>query len=136
MQQPYLVVAPMNRTRRGPICRIEKDELIVDYDYEHENGTVTWSRLIFRSVLAIEYRQATCCHSDDIISATEIRRIEKSAWLSDVLKLWHESVGWQEWQEKLGGARRFKHYTVFFDDAGCLNVVAAEAIKSDLAEAP
>ena len=136
MQQSQLVVVPMNRTRRGPICRSQNDELLIDYDYEQEDGVVTWSRLIFSNVLAIEYRQATCCRPEDVLSATEIRGVENSAWLSEVLKLWQESVGWQEWQQKSSGARRFKHYTAFFDDAGCVCVVAADWGTTDLALAP
>src|SRR6266436_542542 len=109
---------PTNRTRYGPVWRHQRDKLIVDYDYERDDGSITWWRVVFSDVLAIEYRQQTCCRSEDIIEATEIKAIENSAWLFEVLKLWQESVGWQEWQQSLGGAARFKHYTLFFDEVG------------------
>src|SRR5437764_7065001 len=134
MQPSSNSVPPTDRTQDGPIWLSHNDELVIDYDYQHDDGSHTWSRLIFRNVLAIEYRQATCCRGEDIISATEIRAVEDSTWLFNVLKLWQESVGWQEWQQKLGGPRRFKHYTAFFDEAGSMNVVASDCNISDLGQ--
>lgn len=134
MMDSHDSVAPMNRTRRGPICRIQNDELLVDYDYEDEDGTASWSRLIFSGVLAIEYRQAVSCRSEDIASATEVRKLETSAWLSAVLDRWQDNVGWHELQKQFGGARRFKHYTAFFDDAGCVNVVATKCTSIALGD--
>jgi hypothetical protein len=126
MKNSFLSVNPTNQTAHGPIGRFEGDELIVDYDYEGADKNQKWSRLVFLDVIAVEYRQFAACRAEDLTSATEVHQIDDSAWLSNVLSLWRESVGWQKWQRKLGGARRLKQFTVFFDNAGSINVVATE----------
>lgn len=106
--------------------RIDGDQLIADYDHQDGDGKQVWSRLVFSDVLAVEYRQFAACRAEDITAPTEVQHIDESPWLSNVLDLWRESAGWQDWQRKLGGAKRFKQFTVFFDDAGSINVVATE----------
>jgi hypothetical protein len=127
-------VPPTDRTQDGPIWLSHNGNLVLDYDCQHDDGSLTWSRLVFSNVLAVDFRQATCCRSEDIISATEMRAVQDSTWLFYVLKLWQESVGWQEWQQKLGGALRFRHYTAFFDEAGSMNVVASDCTISHLSQ--
>jgi len=39
---------------------------------------------------------------------------------------WQERVGHYEWEEKKGGSGRFQHFTLYFDDAGCIDVIAAD----------
>lgn len=116
---------PTNRTVTGPRFHADGTRVIVEYDCELDEGGVEWSKLSFEEVLAFEYRQVACCRADDVVGAHEIRCLEKSTYLSDVIDRWQESVGWQEWQQEQGGDARFKHFTIFFDDAGCVNVVAA-----------
>ena len=116
---------PTNRTVAGPRFRNDGTRMIVEYDYQQDDGTIQWSQLSFEEVLAFEYRQEACCSPDDVLGAHEVRCLAESKRLSDVLDKWLESVGWEEWHQEQGGASRFRHFTVFFDDAGCINVVAA-----------
>lgn len=117
---------PTNRTNSGPRLRNDGQHLVVEYDCEREDGRVEWSQVSFEEVLAFEYRQAACCGADDIVGSSEIRCLDNSEHLSAVMNRWQKSVGWQEWQQQQGGAARFKHFTVFFDDVACLNVVASQ----------
>ncbi|HLA85746.1 MAG TPA: hypothetical protein VJL29_13225 [Thermoguttaceae bacterium] len=116
---------PTNQTVTGPRFHSDGSRIVVEYDCEEDQGEVAWSEISFEEALAFEYREAACCRADDVIGAHEVRCLERSAYLSDVIDRWQASVGWEEWQQKQGGAARFKHFTVFFDDAGCVNVVAA-----------
>lgn len=116
---------PTNRTVTGPRFRKEGPDVVVEYDYQHDDGTVEWERVVFREVLAFEYREASCCRADDITGAREVRCAVRSERLSEVLGRWQEAVGWQEWQQKQGGAGRFKHFSLYFDDAACVDVIAA-----------
>ena len=116
---------PTNRTLEGPRLRLDRNQLIVEYDCQADDGSVEWSKIVFGEVLAAEYRQNVCCDADSIIDAREVRSTTEPSRLAEVLKVWNESVGWQEWQQKQGGASRFKHFTVFFDDAGCVDAIAA-----------
>lgn len=119
------LLKPTNRTRSGPVLRSCGTELIIDYDCEADDGNISWAKLIFSEVLVYEYRQAVCCSTTDIVEPTKLRVLRSSGFLSEAVKRWKEAVGWQARQSEIGGAERFGHYTVFFDDIGSVNVVAA-----------
>jgi hypothetical protein len=115
---------PTNRTIEGPKLSQFRDSMVVEYDCQQDDGSVVWARIAFAEVLASEYRQISCCTEDSIVGFREIRVANQSSWLSGILHRWSESVGWQDWQKQQGGASRFKHFTIFFDDACCMSVVA------------
>lgn len=115
---------PTNRTVSGPQFRKEKECLVVEYDCEEDDGTMRRAEIVFEEMLAFKYRQIACCCEADIVGVNEVRSLSHSDWLSTTISQWQESVGWQEWQQKRGGSQRFKHFTVFFDDVGCVDVIA------------
>ena len=115
---------PTSATVKGPTLQFESPTLIVAYDYERDDGVIEWTRLVFNDVLAYEYRQIACCEAEHIIGYKAIKRFHESKWLAGVLKVWQEAVGWQQWQQRQGGETRFQHFRVFFDDAGCVDVMA------------
>ena len=122
----FQLLVPTNQTVTGPTFRNEGNQVVVEYDYERDDGTVVWSQITFKEVLAFEYRQDVCGRETDITDgSSEVQVLEQSEYLSDVVSRWQETVGWQDWQQKQGGAARFKHFTVFFDNAASINVVAA-----------
>lgn len=111
---------------------MERDRLLLDYDCEQDDGAAEPARLIFEEVLAFEYRDSTSCQAEDVLPPTEIRILEQSRYLDSVRSLWEERVGWQDWQRQQGEATRFKHFTVYFDDVGCLHVIASHCkVASD-----
>ena len=114
---------PTNRTVQGPLLNKTQDQLVVEYDFEMDGGELEWSRIIFQEVLVFEFRDSACCRADDVVNG--IRRSDESTFLRDILRRWQETVGWQDWQQEKGGAERFKHFTMYFDDAASLNVIAS-----------
>ena len=120
-----LQIKSTNRTVSGPRFQRQGEKVILEYDYERDDGGTEWIQIVFEDVLDFEYRQDVCCDEEDVIRATEIRSLTQSERLSRVLKLWQERVGWQIWQQKQGGVGRFKHFKLYFDDAGCVDVIAA-----------
>lgn len=121
---------PTNRTRQGPRLIHQKETLLVEYDYEDDNGESHWSRVTFQRPLLIEYRDIACCRDPAVIESKAVRCLESSPLLAEIMSTWQESVGWQEWQKK-NVASKISHYTLFFDDAGCLNVVGTECLVED-----
>ncbi len=103
---------------------MEGSRLVVDYDCEGDEGYITSGRILFEDLLSFQYWDSSCCPAQNVLAATEVRVLEKSDYLDKIKILWNESVGWQEWQEKRGGFDRFRHFTIYFDDAGSLDVVA------------
>jgi hypothetical protein len=116
----------MNRTVEGPKIVMANDRLVVDYDFEDNDGSIDKGRVVFEEVLSFEYRDSTCCSAENVLSATEVRTLNQSEYLDLVRSRWDHAVGWQDWQQKKGGATRFKHFTVYFDDVGCLDVIASD----------
>jgi hypothetical protein len=120
-----LLPRPTNRTAEGPRFRGDANQTVVEYDYQRDDGARDWITVVFDDVLQFDFRPVPCCRAEDVVAATHVRVLAESERLSTTLNRWQESVGWQEWQQQQGGAARFRHFTMFFDDAGCIDVVAA-----------
>ena len=115
---------PTSATVKGPKLQFGHSTLIVVYDYERDDGVIEWTRLVFNDVLAYAYRQIACCEAEHMSGSKAIQRFRASKWLAGMLKVWQAAVGWQQWQQQQGGAQSFRHFRVFFDDAGCVDVIA------------
>lgn len=119
-----LLPTPTNGTESGPKLTMEGSRLAVDYDYEGENGLITSGRVVFEGVLSFVYWDSSCCPVENILAATRVRVLEKSGYLSDITESWNDRVGFHEWEQKQGGAGRFRHFTICFDDSCAIDVVA------------
>jgi len=117
---------PTDRTASGPKLTMEGGSLVVDYDCEGDDGRITSGRVLFEELLSFRYWDSSCSPAQNVLAATEVRVLEKSDYLDEIKGRWNEAVGWQEWQQKQGGSDRFRHFTIYFDDAGSLDVVAAK----------
>ena len=121
----FSLAVATNRTLLGPRFRNQGDKVTVEYDYEGNEGNSISTALIFDEVLDFQYRQVSCCNASDVLGSKEMLCLSESERLTIVLMRWQESVGWQEWQAKQGGFERFKHFKLFFDDVGCIDVIAS-----------
>lgn len=122
---------PTNRTVSGPQSKIQDESAIVEYDHEADDGSTSWATITFAEVLEFRSRLAACAAADDILGANEMVCFHDSQLLRETIARWQDSLGWQKWQQDLGGAARFKHYKLYFDDAACFDVVAASySVKS------
>ena len=119
------LAVPTNRTMKGPILTHQGEQLIVDYDFESDDGSDLWGRIVFEEILAYEYLDISSCTAGDVLAPAEIRRRVESDYLSLVTSRWQASVGTQAWQQRKGGRERFQHFTIYFDDVCCVNVVAS-----------
>ena len=125
--QDILLTTPTNRTRMGPRLHLQGSVLTVDYDYEEDDGTTVWGSVVFEEVLSCQYCEHPCCKADHVLEPTVVRRLGESTWLSETVSRWETSVGWQEWHVAQGGRSRFSHHTMYFDDAGAVDVIARAA---------
>jgi hypothetical protein len=114
-----------SQTVTGPRYKGDKNSVVVEYDYERDDGSREWCSVVFEEVLLVEFRQDACCEEGDILSSDEVVTLDESPRLRETVSRWQESVGWQEWHQNQGGGSRFRHFKMYFDDAGCLDVIAA-----------
>jgi len=119
---------PTNRTTAGPALSSQDDRLTVIYEYEHEDGSIDQGIVEFTEVIAFRFWQEPSSPPENVVGAMEVREQDASSYLAEVVKRWDQAVGWQSWQQEQGGSRRFKHHTMFFDDAGSLDVISAACL--------
>jgi len=119
------IKVPTSRTQKGPRLVQTREQLVVDYDFEEDDGTVVWARLVFQVILAFEYRDSSCIHAEDVLPSDDVRSTKQSNYLTETVDLWFDAVGKHAWQQSRGGRDRFKHFTVFFDNACSINIIAA-----------
>ena len=121
---------PTNTTQEGPRFRGDDKQVVVEYDYHSDDGRTVWTTVVFEDVLQFEFRPDPCPTADDIAddirSATEMRVRDASQRLTTVLERWQVTLGSHEWQQKQGGAARYRHFSIWFDDAGCIDVIASK----------
>ena len=116
---------PTNATNQGPIIEARDFTLSLTYDNQSLSGVTNWAKITFREVLGYEVYQSVCSPAQSLVANNEVRVNRESQWLSEVLTRWSESVGWQEYQSRMGGPKRFIHYQVYFDDVCGVQVIAA-----------
>lgn len=112
---------PTDETERGPILHVSRSSLEILYDQWDEH----WAVLVFTEMLALDYRDGASCEAEGMIGAGELQSLSESPWLDQVMRQWTEAVGSHVWQEGQGGAQRFRHYRLYFDDAAAVSVVAS-----------
>jgi hypothetical protein len=111
---------PTSQTNEGPIIHFASEKLFVDYDFEKEDKTVEWIRLVFEDVLTFEYKQDSSSTADDVKGYNKIVRFTESELLIKVKKEWENFVD-PITKEK---GFYYSHWLTFFDDKGSINVIA------------
>ncbi len=82
---------PTNKTEVGPKLVLERGFLSIWWD--HVEGSHRRSAMIvFREVLACEYRQAATCGEDAITGSRTFLQMGESPWLAEVTGLWKEYI--------------------------------------------
>ena len=82
---------------------------------------VEWTRVVFRDVLAFEYRQDACCQAEDLDAYNRVVKYLDSDWLEEMRNRRAGVLGHQANQEP---AASYAHWRIYFDDAGCIDVMA------------
>lgn len=126
-ESTHTLPRPTDRTRLGPRINAHPGSLEVSYDWEADDGTIEWCSVHFEDVLQVELRADSCCSAGDVAPCRELRVSTDSERLIGVVALWEARVGGHDWQRRQGGRERFRHFSLYFDDSACVDVVAASA---------
>ena len=92
----------------GPVVRSGLDHVAIAFDVETPEGDYAWSELRFSGVVAFAFTAARHCTEDQIAAYDKLLHIEGSSWLAALP----------------GGAAGARHLRIFFDEAGCYDVLA------------
>ena len=120
MIEHLAVPRPMDRTVEGPRLQLAAGIAIVEYDWEDDEGERLWVRVTFRDVVSLTFRDSSSYEAESVGPAQEIVVLESSQLLLDVLAQRERLTA-----DRSRSARpRMKHFRMYFDDAGALDVVA------------
>lgn len=112
---------PLSATVRGPTLRYVEPTLIVDYDFERDDGVIEWTRVVFHDVLAFQYRQAVSCTADDMRAYSHLLRLTSSSWLAEITGLRAERLVLQAVESH---SVPYSEWRMYFDDSGCIAAIA------------
>ncbi len=110
-----------SRTTVGPKLQLSSSTLRLSYGCEQDDGALRWTHIIFHDVLKFEYRQEAVCGAEALDGYNQMAEYQESDWLRTTRARLTSFLGSQapEGQELL-----YVHWRIYFDDAGCVDVVA------------
>jgi hypothetical protein len=100
----------------GPILEYRPDELWVTYDAQGSTGGTVWTTLLFRDAIAIKFTPEQGCTPILIQAYSRVCEFESSDWKRAI----------QDTNPDLELPMSTRHFFLYFDDQGCLEVLAAE----------
>lgn len=110
---------PTSRTVTGPELVVARDEAIVRYDFERDDGSVAWVRITFARPIAVSFRTEPACRATDLDAYVHLTGYAESEWLSDVQSRVAGYFG-------SDGQPALIHWRLYFDDAGCIEAIASD----------
>jgi hypothetical protein len=102
----------------GPIIEQRPGKMTVRYDAEDEGGVV-WTCLLFDGAIASRFTPDSACEAWMVEAYSRVCVAEGSPWLEDLRRLSAETG------DRIPDDRR--HLLIYFDQYGCLEVVARGA---------
>jgi hypothetical protein len=110
---------PTSQTVTGPKLSLDSEVLVVAYDFEHDDGTVTWTKVSFQQVLVFEYREMPCIRVEDLDAHNRIVAYSHSAWSGIMESRWREFLG-----QRAGDVFPYSHLRMYFDDVASIDILA------------
>lgn len=107
---------PTDRTLGASHIDLRGSEAVFSYDYEADDGTVRVVELKFEGLQACRWVVHEYCQLTDLHDLSHAVEFEDSPWLRELRALRHP-VPWD--------APELRHFSIYFDDRGCLDIIAA-----------
>jgi hypothetical protein len=103
--------APSQEFMQGPQILISPGKVTLRWDSESETGAYEWSSAEFTGVEAVRFTADSSCTPDQARAYDRLVKVEPSLLLSDL---------------RGAGPKFLQHFRIYFDEVGCLDVVAEE----------
>ncbi len=123
------LLVPTNRTVDGPKIRMSGPDVVIEYDYENDDGSVVWAHVRFSGTVAISYWDSSCWEVRHVSPAESLKVSDDSDWLQMILSSRDSLLDTRTQLPTL-----LRHYILYFDDAGAIDVAAASVLANGLDE--
>jgi hypothetical protein len=100
----------------GPILEYRPDQLWVTYDARDSKGDTVWTTLTFEDAIAVKFTPDQGCAPIMVEAYSRVCEFESSDWKREI----------QETNPRLELPASTRHFVLYFDHYGCLEVLAAE----------
>jgi hypothetical protein len=104
---------PSQEFQQGPHILASPGKVTLRWDSESESGEYTWSSAEFVGVEAVMFTAHDSCTPEQVRAYDRLIVVEPSELLSGL---------------RGAPAKFLHHYRIYFDEAGCLDVIAEEFV--------
>ncbi len=108
---------PTSRIQHGPRLTYRADHLLVEWDYQADDGAIRWAAVAFDDVAVFKFRTNLYCLAEHVDAYHALIKLSDS----DLLRMVEGTR-----TEGVPPVPR-AHFRMFFDDGGCIDVIAREA---------
>ena len=105
--------APSQEFMQGPHILVSPGKVTLRWDYEAETGTYAWSSAEFTGVEAVTFTAHSSCTLDQARAYDRLVKVDPSDMLPGL---------------RGAGLKFLQHFRIYFDEIGCLDVVAQDFI--------
>jgi hypothetical protein len=103
--------APSQEFMQGPHILISPGKVTLRWDFESESGGYEWSSAEFVGVEAAKFTAHGSCTPDQVRAYDRLVKVEPSDMLGSL---------------RGAGPKFLQHFRIYFDEVGCLDVVAED----------
>jgi len=100
---------PSQEFQQGPHILISAGKVTLGWDFESESGDYEWSSAEFTGVEAAKFTAHSSCTPDQVRAYDRLVKVEPSDMLASL---------------RGAGPKFLQHLRIYFDEVGCLDVVA------------
>ena len=104
---------PSQEFKQGPHILVSPGKVTLRWDFESETGDYEWSSAEFTGVEAMAFTAHGSCSPTQVRAYDRLLKIDPSDMLSSL---------------KGAGSKFLQHFRIYFDEIGCLDVVAEEFV--------
>jgi hypothetical protein len=105
--------APSQEFMQGPHILVSPGKVTLRWDSESVTGTYEWSSAEFTGVEAVAFTANSSCTPEQVRAYDRLVKVEPSDMLSGL---------------RGAGPKFLQHFRIYFDEIGCLDIVAEEFV--------
>jgi hypothetical protein len=114
-EEVWSLPAPSREFMQGPHILVSPGKVTLRWDSESETGEYVWSSAEFTGVEAMTFTAYSSCTPDQARAYDRLIKVDPSDMLPNL---------------RGAGPKFLQHFRIYFDEIGCLEVVAEDFVPS------